>query len=311
MARGLFNLERLVTGTGNNGLIAINIILDALKESETQCGVATELKTQLDVARDSYAADKADPERAMCSIFCNVAEFLDPRYALGRQKGMAYAMSEWFTILAAENVIHPEILFKYVLALDKLRADMTDPLHAFLRYVDVHPSNIQDWAAWRVFRPRTLKKMKALSKGCHRKEGPAAGNHLYTGRDLHWKDIKDQWRHDPDSIIVDLGPKRHREYQHYEDDDDYSTFDDIDYDNRVCPCGPMRCNHHSCLPHQPLLGPHPWIPPPYGPQWQHPVLMAPPRLPSPMPMGHGIPAPIATRPQIRRIQTAPRLMQMI
>ncbi|KAI4145245.1 MAG: hypothetical protein L6R39_003882 [Caloplaca ligustica] len=237
VSRGCLELEPLVRGRGTNARIALFIILRALKASQTQHGVAKELRMQLNAAGDTYALSAPNPERAMCNIFCNVARLLRPGSALGRHQEMAYAMSDWFTTLAAEYMIGPGTMFRYLQALDVIGADMTAPLHSFLRHMPVSQGKLQELASERLFRPRTLKKFTALLKD-HQKKlrsrspldlSPEEG--VVSGRDLNWKELRQQWESDPDSVMIDLRPTQYRQGHSYDSDDSYSTYSDTDYDD--------------------------------------------------------------------------------
>ncbi|KAL9011454.1 MAG: hypothetical protein Q9173_003699 [Seirophora scorigena] len=142
---GVLRLRRFGVQDDQQARIALLIVLHALEASATESGVASELKVQLDLARDRYTLKKADPEFAMCTIFWNVATLLRPRKGLGRHPEMAYAMSGWFTDLAAEGHVHERTLVQYVLALDHLQAEMTAPLLSLLRRVDVRLSAFRKW----------------------------------------------------------------------------------------------------------------------------------------------------------------------
>ncbi|KAI4127515.1 MAG: hypothetical protein LQ338_003173 [Usnochroma carphineum] len=236
--RGYLKLESLVVGKGKNARIALSIILRALKASETQHGVASELKHQLDAARDNYTLNQHDPERAMCSIFCNVARLLRPQSALGRHQEMAYAMSSWFTVLAAEDMLHPSTMFGYIQALDLLHADLTGPLLSFLRHTRISQADLRELTAERLLRPRTLKKFKAMWKD-HQKKlrserqlDVSLEDDVLTGRDFDWKQLKQQYDNDPDSIIIDLRPAQHRDFHDYDYYDGYTTLSDTDYDDQ-------------------------------------------------------------------------------
>ena len=301
--RNHIHLEDLISGKDENARVALTIILNALKGSETQYGVASELKLQLDDARDNHAADSRDPEWATCTTFCNVARLLRPQSALGRHPLMAYAMAEWFTILAAESVLRADTLFSYLLALDRLGADMTDPLHAFLRNIDVYPCELRKWTLKRVFRPKTLKKMNSLLMDRWQKEGSVVAaakkkkNCIVAGGDLHLEEIIERYYRDPDSVTVDLG---HRRYDHPEGEYLALTTDD----DLVCDC---ERKHHSCLEHS-YLEPQPC---PFEPCWQHhqPQIL-PPLPPSSRYLGPPIAPTFDTRPPLQRFHTSPVKMLM-
>lgn len=298
LARGHLNLERLVFGEGDSARIALSIILIALEASKTDRGVASELKIQLDDARDKYTLNRPDPERAMCRIFCNVVELLDPRSALGRHQEMAYAMSGWFTDLAAEGIMHSHTLFSYVQALGLLEADMTAPLLCFLRRIDVRSCDLRYWTRDRVFRQKTIRKMRFLLKSHPGEASLVPRDGLISGGDLRAKEIIKQWRRDPGSITIDLRPQR----QGRLDDDGYATYSDSDLDDHFYIDGHLPFDHCSA-PFDPVLCGHF---PPGLPQYQYPWISQAPigalRSPSPMSVATSLQA--LARPAARRTRTA-------
>ncbi|KAI4115721.1 MAG: hypothetical protein LQ345_003741 [Seirophora villosa] len=302
MRTGLLRLPRFGVRDSQQTQLALLIILHALEASATESGVASELKAQLDLARDRYTLKKADPEFSMCIIFWNVATLLQPRLGFGRHQEMAYAMSGWFTDLAAEGHVHERTLVQYVLALDQLEAEMTAPLLCLLRRVDVRLSAIREWSYQRRFRPATLKKMESLVKSRPRMDALGPSNQMVLGGDLHLSEILEQYKRDPDAILVNFGPKRHRRvdngYYSYSDSDSYS---DCDYDEGLYtttqppfspyrpPRDPVRLEPRQCGA---LLAPceRPWNP-------QPPMNLI--RSPSAMLLG----APGPVRPGMRRYHT--------
>ncbi|KAL8960870.1 MAG: hypothetical protein Q9193_002495 [Seirophora villosa] len=302
MRTGLLRIPRFGVEDNHQTRMALLIILHALEASATESGVASELKAQLDLARDSYTLKKVNPEAAMCTIFWNVATLLRPRAGLGRHPEMAYAMSGWFTDLAAEGHVHERTLVRYVLALDHLEAEMTAPLLCLLRRVDVRLSEIRRWNYERLFRPATLKKLENLVKSRPRLGALGPGNQMVLGGDLNPSEILEQYYRDPDAILVKFGPKRHRRvddgYYSYSDSDSYS---DLDYDEGLYtttqppfspyrpPRDPVRLEPRQCGG---LVVPceRPWNP-------QPPMNLI--RSPSAMLLG----APGPVRPGIRRYHT--------
>ncbi|KAL9026680.1 MAG: hypothetical protein Q9196_004693 [Gyalolechia fulgens] len=302
MIEGHIDLESLVIGRGLNTRLALSIILNALKASESETGVSNELKRELDDARATYAAAEPDPEGAMLRIFKSVAILLSPHNALGRHDEMAYAMSEWCTILATEDDMHPATIFDYILVLDLLQADVTGPLHSLLRRSRISPASIRRLDAEGGLRPRTMKKFRELWKDHRKSWGPESrlraspDSDLIPGHYLSLTELIRRWHQNPESITVDLGPKRRRDHRRYDEDEGWSAYDDIRCDDPTCICEPLGYNHHRRLANGPLL----------VPRWQHPAMIAPPpRIPSPMLLGHRAlpPAPFAVRPPIRRNQT--------
>ncbi|KAL9016648.1 MAG: hypothetical protein Q9185_006021 [Variospora sp. 1 TL-2023] len=246
MRTGYLELPRFGVRDNQQTRIALFIVLRALEASATDGGVASELRTHLDFARRDCTLGGPNPERAMCRIFCNVATLLRPGHAFGRHTEMAYAMSGWFTDLAAEGELHEDTLLKYVIALDWLQAEMTAPLFCFLKQVDVRLIDLRHWNDDGLFRSTTLKKMKNLVKNRPRIATLATGGHLVRGGDLHLKEIMDQWKRDPNSIIVEFPPERSRWADDgYSDHSDYSGTDlDEGYYTTTpppfSPCVPLR-----------------------------------------------------------------------
>ncbi|KAL8996402.1 MAG: hypothetical protein Q9188_006577 [Gyalolechia gomerana] len=302
MTRGHIDLEELVIGKGKNARLALAIILYALKASESEAGVSSELKRRLDHARANCAATEPDPEQATHKIFKSVATLLRPYNALGRHNEMAYAMSEWCTVVVAEDDMHPSTIFQYILALDQLHADVTAPLHSLLRRCPISPAQVRHLAADRLLRQRTMKKFRNLWKDYQKSWGSKShlrrslDSDLISGIYLDVEELIQQWEDDPDSITIDLGPKRQRDHHRCEENDGWSAYDDIACDDPVCVCGPSGYNYHRRLANEPLL----------VPRWQRPVMVAPPRIPSPLLLGHRAlpPSPFAARPLIRRNRTA-------
>ncbi|KAI4178080.1 MAG: hypothetical protein LQ346_007572 [Caloplaca aetnensis] len=218
--RGIINLERVMEGKPESKRLALSIILRALEASKTDRGVASELKLQLHLAHDRHVMNHPDPERAMCITFSNVVKLLEPRSLLGRNEELAYALSEWFTTLAAENILQQGTVIHYVKALDRLRAEMTGPVLALLR-CDVRDSHLQCWTRARCFRQTTLRKMRSLMASRPR-QGLSLPNHgLVRGGDVDPLDVLDLYMHDPDSIMID--PRYLRPNRVY--DGGYSTSD--------------------------------------------------------------------------------------
>lgn len=256
MARGNIDLERLVQGKTKNVRLALSIILKAIEASKTGHGVASELKLQLDDARDNLAMNHMDPERAMCTTFCNVVKLLEPDLALGRNDEMAYAASEWFTTFAAETSLHPRTVLQCVRVLDRLRTDITGPVLALLR-CGVRQSHLHGWARRRFFRQSTLKKMRSLMRTRPR-EGLLVPSHgLIRGGDLDPEEVCYLLQHDPDAITIDLD-RLNRLY-----DGGYTTDSDSEpEDDFYIPGHPLDGSHGIPIDHV-GLGPHSGFPHPY------------------------------------------------
>ncbi|KAL8733778.1 MAG: hypothetical protein Q9181_003472 [Wetmoreana brouardii] len=256
--------------------IALEVILNALEDSEAGHGVASELKTQLDDARSSYA------EPTMSSIFKAVADSLRQ---FGRHQEMAYAMSEWFTVHAAEEYIPPEIMFRYVVALDRLRADMTAPLHSFLRHVRLSSADLRSPSTRRSLRPKTLKKLRTLWKD-HRKDlQPArhAQGRLIAGGDLDLEEVVRLYRHNPDSILADTGLTKHLRRTHdFDEGDLYSSLSDAFDDHDICGCAQEHLEQQRLLENCPRHGRRRRD----LDTFEDPALLAPPRMRSPLFLEH-------------------------
>lgn len=247
---GYLDLEEVVAVHSEARHIALLIVLNALQASETQLGVPSELKHELTHAMNHYAGHKESPEPLMSRIFTNVARYL---HLFSRHQEMTYAMSDWFTIYAAENHLSSRRLFDYVIALDFLGADMTAPLHSFLRRTRLTSADLHSPHLRRYLRPKTLKKLRTLYKD-HKKELKPARNRLIAGGDLDLEEIVQQYLQDPDSIVVNPAPSKRHGCAH----------DDLG----LCPCAHTR---------QPaLLAPPPRIP---GPSLlEHPGRSARPNM---------------------------------
>ncbi|KAL8929297.1 MAG: hypothetical protein Q9208_001380 [Pyrenodesmia sp. 3 TL-2023] len=250
MASGNINLERLAQGERRNVRLALSIILNALEAAKANHGVASELRWQLHEAWSNHATDDMDPEQEMCTTFCDVVELLKPGSAFGSNDEMTYALSEWFTTLAAEGDLHPRTMFRYVKALDRLRTDMTGPVLALLRCYDFRQSDLQRWTRRRFFRPATLKKLRSLMRSRPREGSVAPIHGLIRGGDLDPEQIWDLSQVDPDSIIIDLDRLNRIGYAPYSDseseDGSYIPFDEP----YLPPIDPVGLGpHHLGFPH--------------------------------------------------------------
>ncbi|KAI4190662.1 MAG: hypothetical protein L6R41_000673 [Letrouitia leprolyta] len=302
IATGYLNLESYVVGKGKNASLALSIILDALKDSESGVAVSVELKSQLDIVRANDAAIEPNSERAMERIFRNVSQLLRPHKALGRHNEMAYAMSEWCTILVADNDLSFRTIVNYIIDLDILHADVTSLAHCLLRRWPISPANMEDLITGRYFRRATTEKIARLWKD-YRKDWVSQGrllelldSDIVPGHLLDLNEIVRQWHHDPRSITVDLRPKRHICHHHFREDDGMLAYDDIIHRLPVCTCRNRRYIP-SRLANEPFLSPY----------WPHQAMIAPARTPSPIPIAPRVlpPTPLPIKPRIGRLNTFP------
>ncbi|KAL8725068.1 MAG: hypothetical protein Q9166_007599 [cf. Caloplaca sp. 2 TL-2023] len=263
--------------------MALSVILKTLKRSETGDGVATELKYELDIAREicaSYSASST--EQMMSRVFSNIAKLLRPDGPLGCHHEIFYAMSEWFDLLAAEddNDIPPGPMVEYLVALDLLHQDMTGPIHAFCRRLPMRSDILR--ALYGNIRPKTFRKMRLLWKDHHNKHGlirQSSSEHLISGRRLFPQELLDQYYADPDSILVNVGPRRRKYARHFDYDNGFSSASDIsDDDDDFCRYRQRQLAGYDYSFH----------PAPHGHPYDiiHPLdraaLLAPPRGPSPL-----------------------------
>ncbi|KAL8696626.1 MAG: hypothetical protein Q9201_007565 [Fulgogasparrea decipioides] len=288
---GFVDLEPFVAVRNEKTRIALEVILNALEDSEAGHGVATELKMQLDDAQNRYA------EPMMSRIFKAVADLLRQ---FGRHQEMAYAMSEWFTVHAAEEYIPPEIMFRYIVALDRLRADMTAPLHSFLRRVCLSSADLRNPSTRRSLRPKTLKKLRTLWKDHRKTPQPAryAQGRLIAGGDLDLEEVVQRYHHDPDSILVDPSPTKRlrRTHNDFDDEDVYSRLSDAFDDHDICGCGQRQLEHYRFSETCPRHGRRRRD----LDTFEHQALLAPPRMRSPLLLEHDRPLHYLGRPCLAR-----------
>ncbi|KAL8693241.1 MAG: hypothetical protein Q9218_001914 [Villophora microphyllina] len=288
-ATGYIDLNVVVIRANAHAGIAMGILFDALADPGTDFGVATKLKSRLDVEASRYAHTMA-PEHIMLRKFTNLARIL---HAFSGHQELKYAMSEWFTIYAAETVLSGDTLFEYVLALDDLEVDMTGPLHALLRRTRISPSVWQSIQHSRRLRPKTSRKLFYLVKDQQKKTQSArhVEGGLITGGDLRPEDIIEHWLNDPESVLIDLGaPKCHRHESEYGRRTPSLMIGDIHDDCRLHPYSDDCLHERWCPDRYPVHGPHS----PYS---------TPPRIPSPIPW-----RPAGSRPLMSRSITYPRLI---
>ncbi|KAL8782143.1 MAG: hypothetical protein Q9213_005647 [Squamulea squamosa] len=299
-AEGWLDLEGLSIVQGRHCQKALHVILKALKKSQAGCGVASELKAQLDRVRADNANRAPSPEYTMSKIFSNVAKLVRK---LGPHQEMAYAMTEWFAIFAAERLIHPESMFQYIIALDRLRVNMTGPLHALLQDYHWDAADIQ--LICESLRRPTGKRLISLWKDykkqdSSRRSALPPGRGLIEGGDICLRDILRQYRRDPDSIIVRVGSRNRKLRDWYDSDDGYLTDTDTIDDDEFRPytLGPPRIRDPSS--YHPFHG-FPHVPHPL----QYPDFPAPPRRCSPLLLEADYPAPLPIRPSPMRVHSAP------
>lgn len=297
-AEGFLDLEGRGIVQGRYSHAALAVILRALKFSEAGRGVSSELKSQLDRALADHAHSPSF-DHVMSRIFNNVAKLV---CKTGHNKEMAYAMADWFQVYAAENYIHPESLFNYIIALDGLQADMTGPLHTLLREESLRSADVQ--IIWKYLRPITRKKLTSLWNDHIRTVKPrrairAPGHGLIEAGDWSWGEIERRYREDPDPIIIRLG-RRHRALRDdFDTDDDYWTDTDAssDDDGDYCPYAYGSPRVHDPSSFHPLPGPSHAPPRLCGP----PRFMVQPGHCSPLPpMGAAHLGPLVARPAAPR-----------
>ncbi|KAL8903143.1 MAG: hypothetical protein Q9171_007503 [Xanthocarpia ochracea] len=301
-AKGYLDLEELGIVRGHYCQVALLVLLKALKASDSGYGVASELKTQLGRALADHASHAPSPGHAMAKIFGNVAKLIRK---LSRHQEMAYAMTEWFATFAAENNIHPEPMFHYIVALDQLRVNMTGPLRSLLRHGPLTSADIT--IICEPLRPKTRKTLISLWKehkkqGLSRRSTPSSEQRLVEGGDVCWRDIKRKYLQDPDSIIVRLGPRNRAVRDRYETDDDYSTDTDITDDDDCWPYGHGQPHVRDPSSYHALHGSPPIL---RRPLIDHPPFLAQPRRCSPLIMKAGHPVPCPVRPIPARFHSFP------
>lgn len=301
--RGYIDLESHMMYTGPNTHFALFIVLNALKDSETGAGVSTELKTQLDIARANFAAVQPDPESATERIFRSVARLLNPRSGLGRHNEMAYAMSEWCTNLVADDDMEYRTIFKYIIDLDTVHANVTSLLNCLLPRWPLTPAMVEDLLAGGYFGRATTNRIERALKTHGQGWVPKSRGRVSLGPDtvpgysLSPKELVGQWHDDLESTL-DLRPKRHMNYNYYDEDDGLLAYDDSRYGRRLCMCpylgyNPMRLTNEP-------------FPTPRRP---HPLMIAAPPA-SPIPLGHSalLSPSLAVRPPLSRFRTASGLL---
>ena len=205
---GFVDLERLVRARTDAAYIALQILLNALRASEQGLGPSSELKDKLSRAIRLHTGHKRSPEPLSSKIFTMLASCLE---RFSRHEELTYAMSEWFAIHAAENDLSPATLFAYVVALDHLGADMTAPLNAFMRTGSLSPDALHNLALQRNLRPKTIKQWKRLCRDQVNELRSARHSppRLIAGTKIEVEELLEQYRRDPDSIIIDLSsPKQ-------------------------------------------------------------------------------------------------------
>ncbi|KAI4250952.1 MAG: hypothetical protein LQ352_005162 [Teloschistes flavicans] len=283
---GCIDLDPIVIRGHENTLTAFKIICDVLNNPGIELGVASKLRTRLDAEADR-CAHKVAPEHTMLRIFKDLADLL--RAFSGRQE-LTYAMSEWFTLHAADTDLSAGILMSYVAGLDDLRVDMTGPLHALLRRTHILPSTLRNLQQTNRLRPKTIRKLNNLQKNLQKELQPAKRRHangrFIAGGDLRPEDIEEIWRNDPDAITIDLGrsSRRQRHELGLHAHIPHLNIDDVYDDHHLYPHAPRAIAgspwHDAYLPHRQA------------------GLLGPPRMPSPMPMMHP-----GGRPQMVRHHT--------
>ncbi|KAL9604146.1 MAG: hypothetical protein Q9219_000734 [cf. Caloplaca sp. 3 TL-2023] len=304
LAKGYYHPERDLINHGPNISNALLIIFDALEAFQAQSGAATELRLRLNRMKEINRAYEKDPERVTAMTFCNVARLFDPNQAFGHRQEIAFAMSEWFVQLAATENLLPATMLRCISALDHLHADISAPLNAFLKSYSISSVELRELSNTRWVRPKTMRLFRALWREYRGTAGPSGNIAASTrppnilGGDLDIRDIIQQWHRDPDSIKIDLRPKRRRHDAIYDDDSAYSTYDELDYSDRDCSCNLAPLDYHDRLLHPPMLAPPRWLSPLHEPRRQIPMIMPPSRLPSPLPS-------VVERPILRRHQTFP------
>ncbi|KAL8711876.1 MAG: hypothetical protein Q9220_003820 [cf. Caloplaca sp. 1 TL-2023] len=296
LASGYLDLTVLVETRGTAAQTALCVILRALKDLE-ESGVASELKAQLSMIEDRCAS-----ERSVRSIFHWIAKLLHPHGPLGCHREMVYAMSEWFSLHAAENTLEPEHIFAYIVALDWLQADMTGPLHSCLRQLSISPNDARRLSAHGLLRRKTVKKLYQLCQDDWKRNGHkralvhSSSHRLIEGGDLTIEDIIRQYQKDPDSILINLRSNHRRHPHRLQPKRSLPLMmEDFGVGDR-CICAPGGMGHHHmhnqlALPHSPLL--------PFG----HPPLLTPPRTPSPLMLMPPVHAQFGHRPVFPRWNT--------
>ncbi|KAL8635820.1 MAG: hypothetical protein Q9228_006728 [Teloschistes exilis] len=260
-ATGYINLNFIVNTGSKNNVTAFHIICDVLN-TDTDLGMATKLRKRLDVQADQCAHMIA-PEQAMLKIFKDLAVLIR---TCSRHHELTYAMSEWFTLHAAETDLTTRRLMEYVAALDLLRVDMTGPLHALLRQSHISAATLRNLQRTTRLRPKTFKTLNNLQKNMQKEIRPARhpDGHLIAGGDLRPEDIEEIWRADPDAITIDLDRASRRHWQEIElhrhtPHIPHLNIADLYDEHHLHPHGPRAIAaapwHDGHLPHPALLGP--------------------------------------------------------
>ncbi|KAI4202293.1 MAG: hypothetical protein LQ350_002677 [Teloschistes chrysophthalmus] len=283
-ATGYINLSSIVNTGSKHNLTAFHIICDIL-DVGTDLGMATKLRKRLDNEADGCAHLIA-PEQTMFKIFRDLAVLIR---TCSRHQELTYAMSEWFTLHAAETDLTARRLMEYVAALDMLRVDMTGPLHALLRQKHVPAATLRNLHRTTCLRPKTIRTLTNLQKNIKKELRPARhpNGGLIAGGDLRPEDIEDIWHVDPDAITIDLD-RAARHYRH-----------EVDLHRHIphlphLTIGDVYDEHHL-HPHGPrAIAAMPW----HDGHLPNPALLGPPRMPSPIPMIHP-----GVRPQVMRHHT--------
>ncbi|KAL9579010.1 MAG: hypothetical protein Q9212_005351 [Teloschistes hypoglaucus] len=283
-ATGYIDLSSIVNTRSKHNQTAFHIICDIL-DTDMGLGMATKLRKRLDIEADGCAQTTA-PEQNMFKIFKDLAVLIR---TCSRHQELTYAMSEWFTLHAAETKLTTFRLMGYVAALDNLRVDMTGPLHALLRQTHIPASMLRNLQRTARLRPKTIKTLRNLQTNIQKEfrptRHPDAG--LVAGGDLRPEDLEEIWRVDPDAITIDL----HRASRHYRHEVDlhrhiphipHLNIEDVYDEHRLHPHGPRA------------IAAMPW----HAGHLPHPALLGPPRMPSPIPMIHP-----GVRPQVMRHHT--------
>ncbi|KAL8802987.1 MAG: hypothetical protein Q9223_006416 [Gallowayella weberi] len=311
LSQGYLSLDSLVAGYDESGEIALSIILKALKNSETNNGVASELKRQLNKVLDRDARCAASPEEFMRRVFEMIAVLLCPGGRLGCHPEITYALSEWFDLYSTKNHLHARTLVNYICALDILRAEMTGPLLCLLRQVVITRASLRRLSECTILRRKTLRKLRSLwdnQRETNMRQWQLAlppnhnhhsdNSHLISGRYLDLDTVVERFLHDPDSIIMNLKADPRRWSRHIGLDDGYSSASDTSEDEDFIHYGPRRLGNYDISSYHPVAG-HP-------PRIYHPeAWLAQPRSPGPLLIGAGHAMPISSRPSFARVHSLP------
>ncbi|KAL8672843.1 MAG: hypothetical protein Q9168_002719 [Polycauliona sp. 1 TL-2023] len=306
-ARGYLDFQKLGYVRGPFTQDAARVVLKALQPSAFGDGVANELQNQLDnVLADRVHLHVELPKHTMSEIFGHVADLIR---MTGRHREMAYAMSEWFTRLAARCEIDALSMFSYIDALDRLGTSMTGPLRALLGQARLTSRDVRFYR--QNLRRRTVRELMELLKDYdmdgrrspRRSMIPAAPG-LIRGGDLSLEELALIHRENPDSILYRVGRGRRRKASrnNFETDDDYLTDSETSDDDDFCP-------HPHCNPrvHDPSSwhAPHglPYIPHCLDGSHMHPSMTFGPRL-----LDAPHPESMLARPGMRSASSDPRVL---